>query len=515
MELWDIYDKDRQKTGLSQERNNPMKEGNYHLVVHVWIINEKGEFLIQKRQPWKKGWPNMWDCSAAGCAIMGETTKDAVVRETKEELGIDLDINKAEILFSVKFSSGFDDIWFVKQNIDIEQLELQYEEVADAKWSTYKEIKKMIQKGEFINYHYLDNLFVMISTNLIHNDSSLNNMKLKKPASLKLGDKVATISLSWGGAGDKDIRWRYEVGKKRLQEDFGLKVVEMPHTLSGTEYLYNHPEKRAEDLMRAFSDPTIKAIFSCIGGDESIRMLPYIDYEVIKNNPKIFIGYSDTTVTHFICLKAGLSSFYGPSILAEFAENVEMFEYTKHWIKKALFENAPIGTINSSEIWTSEHLPWREKNKSTKRAVKINTGYELLQGSGKAQGHLLGGCLEVLEMIKGTELWPKIEDFEDCILFFETSEDKSEPKYVELWLRSYGTLGILQKAKGIIFGKPYDNVYYEEYKKVILKVVREELKLVDLPILYNMNFGHTAPMFIIPYGALAEIDCDLKMVTVT
>ena len=239
-------------------------------------------------------------------------------------------------------------------------------------------------------------------------------------------------------------------------------------------------------------------------------MLPYIDYEVIKNNPKIFIGYSDTTVTHFVCLKAGISSFYGPSVLAEFAENINMFDYTKHWINKTLFENIPLGNIESSQIWTSEYLPWKEENRFIKRAVKSNTGYELLQGKGRVQGHLLGGCFEVLEMIKGTELWPKLEIFENSILFFETSEDKPEPTYVEYWLRNYGTMGILQKAKGIIFGKPYDDFYYEEYKKVILKVIREELKLVDVPILYNMNFGHTAPMFTIPYGAMAEIDCELQ-----
>ena len=164
-------------------------------------------------------------------------------------------------------------------------------------------------------------------------------MKLIKPKRLQPGDKVATISLSWGGAGDTDILWRYEIGKKRLEEEFGLKVVEMPNTLSGTEYLYNNPQKRAEDLMRAFKDPSIKGIFSCIGGDESVRMLPYIDYDVIKNNPKVFIGYSVTTVTHFICLKAGISSFYAPSILSELAENVEMFDYTKHWVNKVLFDN--------------------------------------------------------------------------------------------------------------------------------------------------------------------------------
>lgn len=333
-------------------------------------------------------------------------------------------------------------------------------------------------------------------------------MELLKPQKLNRGDKVATVSLSWGGAGDSDVLWRYNAGKKRLEDEFGLKVVEMPSTLKGTEYAYNHPEKRAEDLMEAFEDKSIKAVFSCIGGDESVRMLPFIDYDVIRNNPKIFLGYSDTTVTHMICYKAGLSSFYGPSILAEFAENVEMFDYTKHWVEKVLFDSSVIGRIEPSPGWTSEYLPWEEKNRTIKRKLQPNAGYELLQGSCIARGRLTGGCIEVLEMLKGTELWPDIDAWNDTILFFETSEDKPDPTYFEYWLRNYGSQGILSRTNGIIFGKPYDNKYYEEYKKTVVKVVRDELKLTDLPILFNMNFGHTAPMMILPYGAMAEIDSD-------
>lgn len=185
-----------------------------------------------------------------------------------------------------------------------------------------------------------------------------------------------------------------------------------------------------------------------------------------------------------------------------------MFDYTKYWINKVLFNTESIGTINSSDIWTSEYLPWDECNKDISRNTKTNNGVEVLQGSGKVKGRLIGGCIEVLEMVKGTKLWPEEKLWEDSILFFETSEDKPSPVYFEYWLRNYGSQGILEKSKGIIFGKPYDNQYYEEYKKVIYKVIRDELRLKDLPILYNMNFGHTAPMITIPYGALAEIDCD-------
>lgn len=335
-------------------------------------------------------------------------------------------------------------------------------------------------------------------------------MNLIKPKTLQPGDKVATISLGWGGAGDADILWRYEQGKKRLQEEFGLEVVEMPSTLKGSQYVYEHPEKRAEDLMAAFADPSIKGIFTCIGGNESIRMLPHIDYNIIRNNPKVFIGYSDNTITHYICLKAGVSSFYGASILAEFAENVSMFDYTKKWVHKALFDKSAIGTIEPSPVWTGEYLPWDEKNKLIQRKTQQNPGYELLHGRGKVQGHLIGGCIEVMEMMKGTELWPDAKIWEGAILFFETSEDMPEPTYFEYWIRSYGTLGILQKAVGIIFAKPYDNKFYEEYKRAVIKVVRDELKLIDLPILYNMNFGHTAPICVLPYGAQAEIDCEAK-----
>lgn len=331
-------------------------------------------------------------------------------------------------------------------------------------------------------------------------------MKLINPEGLKPGDTVASVSLSWGGAGDPEINWRYLLGKKRLEDIFGLKVVEMSTTLKGSGYVYNHPEERAKDLMDAFKDPEIRGIFSCIGGDDSIRMLPYIDYELIRENPKVFIGYSDTTITHLICHKAGISSFYGPSILAEMAENVEMHQYTVDWIKKCLFDNDVIGRIQPTELWTSERLPWEEGNRDIKRKMLPNNGYELLQGEGTVEGRLFGGCVEVLEMAKGTEIWPDLDTFNSAILFLETSEDMPNPENLLYALRNYGAQGILERINGMIFGKPYHNKYYDEYKDVIKKALKE-YSLESLPVLYNMSFGHTSPMIVLPYGALAEIDC--------
>lgn len=329
---------------------------------------------------------------------------------------------------------------------------------------------------------------------------------LIKPEKLNQGDKVTTISLSWGGAGEPELRWRYDQGVKRLKEVFGLEVVAMPHSLKGEDYLYEHPEVRAEDFMTAFADRSIKAIISNIGGEDSIRLLPYIDFDVIRENPKIFMGYSDTTISHLFCHKAGLSSFYGPAIMTDFAENVEMDPYTIDMVKRTLFSNDIIGKIKPAPEWTSEFLEWDVVNKNTRRKMQPNQGYEVVQGEGVVQGRLIGGCIEVLEFAKGTSIWPDTSYWEDSILFFETSEEKTKPDVIARWLRNYAAQGILHQANGMIFAKPQDEAFYEEYKTVITTVL-QEYGLGDLPVLYNLNFGHTEPKMILPYGAMAEIDC--------
>ncbi len=333
--------------------------------------------------------------------------------------------------------------------------------------------------------------------------------RLVRPPRLRPGDTVAAVSLSWGGAGDPSLLWRYELGKQRLQDVFGLNVVEMPNTLKGSEYLYQHPEARAADLLAAFADPAIRGIFSCIGGEDSIRLLPYIDFERIRSSPKVFLGYSDSTVTHFICQKAGLASFYGASILAELAENVRIFDYTRACLHQVLFSAEPVGLVEPAAEWTGERVEWTEENRGRAKVMQPNPGPVLLQGQGrgKVRGRLTGGCLEVLEMLKGTSLWPAADWFDGAILFLETSEDMPDPKWVRYWLRNAGAMGVLQHAAGIVWGIPYGGCHREAYADEIRKVLAE-FGLADLPVLYGLNFGHTEPMMCLPYGALAEIDCD-------
>ncbi|HKO56560.1 MAG TPA: S66 peptidase family protein [Thermoanaerobaculia bacterium] len=305
-----------------------------------------------------------------------------------------------------------------------------------------------------------------------------------------------TVSLSWGGpARYPDV---YERGVAALSSVFGLEVVAAPRVFEPSA----DPLSRAADLMTAFADPSVRGIITTIGGEDSIRLLPYLDPAVIAANPKIFLGYSDTTVSHFFCFNAGLTTFYGPSVMAGFAE---LLPYTEAAVRRALLSTSPIGVLQPAEGWTPE---WPDWESFTPRALRPRHGWTFLQGSGIAEGRLLGGCIDVMEFVRGTSAWPA--SFDGAILFLETSEDAPPPLFVTRALRSYAAMGILHQIRGLIFGRPGGGERFEEYDAAILQVVRDEEGLAELPIITGMDFGHTDPMFVLPYGALARIDCERR-----
>ena len=164
----------------------------------------------------------------------------------------------------------------------------------------------------------------------------------------------------------------------------------------------------------------------------------------------------------------------------------------------------------NTEGWTVERLNWGDpKNQDRKRKLNPPTGWKFLQGTGTHHGHLLGGCIEVLDWARGTAVFP--ENWETGILFLETSEEAPPPDFVTRTLRVYARMGILNQLSGILFGRPGGDVppdKFEEYDHAILQVVREEEGLTNIPIITNMDFGHTSPICVLPYGLQAEIDCD-------
>lgn len=333
-----------------------------------------------------------------------------------------------------------------------------------------------------------------------------------KPEKLKKGDKIAIVSLSAGLLGEDALIHKLDIAKERLEKIFGLEVVTMPNALKGIKYLYEHPEARAKDLMDAFKDKTIKGIFCAIGGNDSIRLLPYIDFDVIKKNPKIFMGYSDTTSNHFMMRKAGLISFYGPTIMCEIADYVKMPDYVKNAMENILFKDSTGYEIKSSEYWSKDYIPWGIENiNKEKEMTKEEHGYEVLQGSGTITGEVIGGCIDVFPMVNGTSIWPKLDEWKDKILLLETSEEEIAPDTLLYYLRNLGAQGILNVIKGIIVGKPSMEKYYDEYKEIYLKVMKE-FNLTNLPIMYNINVGHAFFTGIIPLGGIITVDYDNKKI---
>lgn len=159
VEIWNVYDRDRNLTDRVHRRGEPLKEGDYHLIIHLCIFNSKGELLIQRRQPWKKGWPNMWDLSVGGSALIGENSRRAAEREAKEELGIDIDLSEYRPKFTVNFPRGFDDYWMIEKDIPLEAFKLQEEEVAEVRWVNKEQLQELVDKGIFIKYSFIDKIF--------------------------------------------------------------------------------------------------------------------------------------------------------------------------------------------------------------------------------------------------------------------------------------------------------------------------------------------------------------------
>lgn len=328
------------------------------------------------------------------------------------------------------------------------------------------------------------------------------------PKRLHRGDRVAIVSLSWGGPATYPAR--YAMGRQVLVERFGLQPVEMPHTLREADWLQRHPDARAADLMQAFADDSINAVISSIGGEESIRLIRHVDPSVLRANPKIFLGYSDSTVTHWMLRQAGVISFYGPAVMAGFAETGGPFGYSMQAVQRLLFDPAAPGELQSSGSgWTSARQEWGAPRQRPRRLQPAEP-WRWLQGEGVVQGRLIGGCLEVVEFLRGTSLWPTPSEWDGAILFLETSEEAPPPSTVARALRSYAAMGVLQRLGGLLFGRPGGGLpasQFAAYEDAILQVLRDEEGLTRLPVISRMDFGHSDPMCVLPIGGLMQIDC--------
>lgn len=337
-------------------------------------------------------------------------------------------------------------------------------------------------------------------------------MNYKKPEKLKPGDTIAIVSPSWGGP--SIFPYIYENGLKVLQE-WDLKIKEFPTTRTDAIFLRANPQARAKDINDAFADPKVKAIFASIGGDDSVRILPFVNKKIIANNPKILMGYSDTSTLHVLLNLQGIVSFYGPSIMAGFSQMASLPESFKKHVYEIFFESKESYEYKPYGKYCDGYPDWaNKKNLGKINPIKKNDGWHWLQGNTKVQGELFGGCLEVLEMMKATDFWPSREFWQDKIFFLETSEEKPTISHIDHVLRNYGMLEVFNQISGFIFSRArdYSNKEKKELEQKIVTIVSKEFGKTNLPIVANFDIGHTDPQLVLPLGVKAEMDCQNKKI---
>jgi muramoyltetrapeptide carboxypeptidase len=309
------------------------------------------------------------------------------------------------------------------------------------------------------------------------------DLPIIKPQALKKGDTVGLISPASNIDTPEDVNIA-----KDMMEWLGFKPVIGKNVLNQYGYLAGKDNERADDVNEMFKREDVKGIFCIRGGYGSMRMLPLLDFEMIKKNPKVLIGYSDiTSLLLAIHKMTGLVTFHGPVALSTFNS------YTMEYLKKAIFSNEIIGPIK---------MPKRDPNvvETENRLIKINRG--------KATGRLIGGNLSLYTSLLAT---PYEIDSKNKILFFEDVGE--EPYRVDRMLTQLWLAKKLQESAGIIIGKLTD-VKSRDYKPSFdntlsaEEILRTRLEPLNIPVVYGYMIGHIKEKITIPLGVKATIDVD-------
>jgi len=326
-----------------------------------------------------------------------------------------------------------------------------------------------------------------------------------RPPALKPGDTVAAVSLSSGLAAA--FPHRYEAAKRQVAETFELTVVEAPNALRDNAWLHDNPQARADDLHWALENDDVAGVISTIGGDDSIRTVPYLDLDLIGKHPKVFLGFSDTTVQHLVHRRAGVVSFYGPGFMTDLAENGGIHPYVEAAVRTALFSAEPFA-LDAAPEWTEELLDWANPSFQTRRRRWWpNPGWQWLSGAEPVTGELIGGCGDVLEIAKGTSIWPRAEEWDGAAFLLETSEEAPPPDTILHWLRGYLGLGVLQRLGAVLVARPMGYSQQQTFRlwEAVLAVLAEAGR-PDLPVVANVDYGHTSPAGVLPLGCRVHVD---------
>jgi muramoyltetrapeptide carboxypeptidase LdcA involved in peptidoglycan recycling len=331
------------------------------------------------------------------------------------------------------------------------------------------------------------------------------------PPKVQPGDKVAVISPSSGLP--EIFPTAYEQGIQRLRNFFQLEPVEYPTTRK----MHSSPQDRARDLHAAFADPQIKAIISSIGGDDQIKVLKYLDPELIKAHPKAFFGYSDNTNLHNFLWNQGIVSYHGGSIMVEFGRSGAMHPLTLQSLKRALFEHGEY-ELHPAPDFTDENLDWNDPTNLSRLPKLFSApGWIWQHTQAIVEGTLWGGNLEILDWnLRANRYIQPLETYTGKIFYFETSEELPSATEVYRILMCMGERGLLQQFAAILVGRPkawsFEHPHTTQEKATFVSEQAEAINRAlseyhpNVPAIFNLDIGHTDPQFIIPNGGQIKID---------
>ncbi|MFI7365828.1 S66 peptidase family protein [Streptomyces sp. NPDC050149] len=340
------------------------------------------------------------------------------------------------------------------------------------------------------------------------------------PSKPRPGDRVAVLSPSSGLPGILPLP--YELGLRRLRDDFGLEPVEYP----ATRKMGSTPQERAADIHAAFADPTIKAVIASIGGDDQITVLPHLDRELLRTHPKPFFGYSDNTNLLVFLDNLGIVGYHGGSMMVELGRPGAMHPLTAASLRAALFtrddhELTPAketGSVNGR--WEDPHTFDHEPGMLPADAWTWHRADRVVEGAS------WGGNLEILSwlLMADREIRPAAE-YEGRVLFLETSEEMISADEVYRILRNMGERGLLRRfpallmarAKNWSFEQPLDaaggELYREQQRAAVLRALNEYAP--DTMAVLDVDLGHTDPQLVIPYGGRIRVDGVARRIVVT
>ena len=312
---------------------------------------------------------------------------------------------------------------------------------------------------------------------------------MKMPSKLKQDDEIRIVSPSRSlSIIPENV---IKIATERL-EKMGLKVTFSKNSKETDEFDSSSIKSRIEDLHDAFKDKNVKAVITTIGGFNSNQLLKYIDYKIIKNNPKIFCGYSDITALNNTFFKmSDLVTYSGPHF-SSFGM-LKGIDYTIEYFKKCLFSEDEF-FIQASEEWSDD----RWYTKQDERKFVKNNGY-LLINEGDAEGTIVGANLCTFNLLQGTEFMPSLKN---AVLFLE-DDNESKPHTFDRDLQSLIHQPDFDKVKGIIIGR-FQNAS-EMINETLIKIIKTKKELENLPVVANLDFSHTTPQITFPIGGSIKL----------